>query len=158
MSVQPPLGHEIAAPSMNDRFGGKLRCSDRQAGQGPQWAGRFHAAMDIPIHRVTQTKGIMMLLDTEIKAMVDMASERHLELVLSIGPRATYDTSASVQTPEGSRMGYRLSYGFFGSSTMEGLPSGSRDARFGGGVRIEKPLVTLRTERENDRPCQLCMT
>tara|TARA_R110000823_G_C15850313_1_gene492093 strand:- start:789 stop:914 length:126 start_codon:yes stop_codon:yes gene_type:complete len=41
---------------------------------------------------------------------------------------------------------------------MDGLPSGSRDALFGGGVRIEKPLVALRTERENDRPCQLCMT
>jgi hypothetical protein len=66
------------------------------------------AEMDIPIHRVTQTKGIMMLLDSEIKAMADMARERHIELVLSIGPRATYDTSASVQTPEGSRMGYRL--------------------------------------------------
>ena len=52
----------------------------------------------------------------------------------------------------------RLSYSFLGPSVMDGLPSGSRDALFGGGVRIEKPLVALRTERENDRPCQLCMT
>ena len=35
---------------------------------------------------------------------------------------------------------------------MEGLPSGSRDARFGGGVRIEKPLVTLRTDSEVTPP------
>lgn len=52
----------------------------------------------------------------------------------------------------------RLSYSFLGPSVMDGLPSGSRDVPFGGGVRIEKPLVALRTERENDRPCQLCMT
>lgn len=62
----------------------------------------------VPIHRVTQTKGIMMLLDSEIEAMAGMARDAFLELVLSIGPRATYDTSASVNTPEGSRMGYRL--------------------------------------------------
>lgn len=64
--------------------------------------------MGIAIHRVTQTKGIMMLLDSEIEEMATMAREKSLDLVLSIGPRATYDTSASVQTPEGSRMGYRL--------------------------------------------------
>ena len=52
----------------------------------------------------------------------------------------------------------RLSYSFLGPSVMDGLPLGSRDALFGGGVRIEKPLVVLRTERENDRPCQFCMT
>ncbi len=66
------------------------------------------AQMGIDIHRITQTKGIMMLLDSEIEAMAQMAAERGIELVLSIGPRATYDTSASVQTPEGARMGYRL--------------------------------------------------
>lgn len=64
--------------------------------------------LGIDIHRVTQTKGIMMLLDTEIEAMSAMARDKKLELVLSIGPRATYDTSASVQTTEGARMGYRL--------------------------------------------------
>jgi hypothetical protein len=37
-----------------------------------------------------------------------LAQTHQVELVLAIGPRATYDTSASVQTPEGQRMGYRL--------------------------------------------------
>ena len=62
----------------------------------------------IPIHRVTQTKGIWTLLDEEISEMVRLASEYHLQLILAIGPRATTDTSASVHTPEGQRMGYRL--------------------------------------------------
>lgn len=64
--------------------------------------------MDTSIHRVTQTKGIMLLSDEDIEAMVGLAEDANVELVLAIGPRATYDTSASVQTPEGQRMGYRL--------------------------------------------------
>jgi len=40
--------------------------------------------------------------------MVELAGEYSVELVLAIGPRATYDTSASVNTAEGQRMGYRL--------------------------------------------------
>lgn len=63
---------------------------------------------DIFIHRVTQTKGIMLLSDLEIKKMVDLAIDYGCELFLSVGPRATYDTSATVHTKEGSRIGYRL--------------------------------------------------
>lgn len=64
--------------------------------------------LEITIHRVTQTKGIMFLTDEEIHSMVTLSNEYNVELVLAIGPRATTDTSASVNTPEGQRMGYRL--------------------------------------------------
>lgn len=60
------------------------------------------------IHRVTQTKGIWTLMDEEIAEMVAVAKQWNVDLVLAIGPRATTDTSASVNTPEGVRMGYRL--------------------------------------------------
>ena len=63
---------------------------------------------NIFIHRVTQTKGIMMLADEEIEEMVSLAKDYGCELFLSVGPRATYDTSATVHTKEGSRIGYRL--------------------------------------------------
>ena len=63
---------------------------------------------DLVIHRVTQTKGIMLLTDEEIAEMVGLAKEYGCELFLSVGPRATYDTSATVHTKEGSRIGYRL--------------------------------------------------
>ncbi len=63
---------------------------------------------NIFIHRVTQTKGIMMLADEEIEEMVALAKDCGCELFLSVGPRATYDTSATVHTKEGSRIGYRL--------------------------------------------------
>jgi hypothetical protein len=64
--------------------------------------------LNLIIHRVTQTKGIMLLTDKEISEMAVLAEQAHIDLVLSIGPRATYDTSASVLTPEGQRMGLRL--------------------------------------------------
>ena len=63
---------------------------------------------EIMVHRVTQTKGIMLLTDQEILEMTDMAKDARVELFLSVGPRATYDTSASAKTEEGARIGYRL--------------------------------------------------
>lgn len=63
---------------------------------------------DIAIHRITQTKGIMTLLDSEIEEMVGLAREYQTQLILAIGPRATTDTSATAKTEEGKRIGYRL--------------------------------------------------
>lgn len=60
------------------------------------------------LHRVTQTQGIMRLTDKEIAEMVELANQYDTKILLAIGPRATTDTSASVNTPEGVRMGYRL--------------------------------------------------
>jgi len=63
---------------------------------------------EVEVHRVTQTKGIMLLTDLEILEMIDIAKDMKIELFLSVGPRATYDTSASAKTEEGKRIGYRL--------------------------------------------------
>lgn len=63
---------------------------------------------NIFIHRITQTKGIMLLTDDEIKEMAGLARDYGCELFLAVGPRATYDTSATVHTKEGARIGYRL--------------------------------------------------
>ena len=63
---------------------------------------------DFYIHRVTQTKGIYTLLDSEIEEMARLGREYQVQVVLAIGPRATTDTSASVHTEEGKRIGYRL--------------------------------------------------
>ena len=40
--------------------------------------------------------------------MVSLAKQAQTDLILAVGPRATTDTSASVHTEEGVRMGYRL--------------------------------------------------
>ncbi|MDD1775421.1 MAG: peptidase, partial [Methanobacterium sp.] len=73
-------------------------------------ASLLDAAEDygVTLHRVTQTRGIMLLTDSEIEEMMQLARNANLELFLSVGPRATYDTSASAHTKEGARIGYRL--------------------------------------------------
>ncbi|NYB51495.1 MAG: peptidase [Methanobacteriaceae archaeon] len=81
---------------------------------GIQKPAALHGLLDaldkygIMVHRVTQTKGIMLLTDQEILEMAEMAKDAQIELFLSVGPRATYDTSASAKTKEGARIGYRL--------------------------------------------------
>lgn len=79
--------------------------------QGPKVMKSLLEAMDsygLYLHRVTQTQGIMRLTDGEIAKMVELADQWQTDLILAIGPRATTDTSASVHTEEGVRMGYRL--------------------------------------------------
>lgn len=79
--------------------------------QGPKVMQALLEAIDsygLYLHRVTQTQGIMCLTDEEITKMVELAHKWQTDLILAIGPRATTDTSASVHTEEGVRMGYRL--------------------------------------------------
>lgn len=107
-----PDGDLYDLPDSNKRFSDGAQFRFEVPGiQGPGSMESLFEALDeynLVIHRVTQTKGIMMLTDEEIKKMVSIAGQSKTELVLSIGPRAVYDTSASVNTPEGQRMGYRL--------------------------------------------------
>ncbi|KZX11973.1 peptidase [Methanobrevibacter curvatus] len=63
---------------------------------------------ELNISRVSQTMGIMRLTDFEIEEMVDLAIENKVELFLSVGPRASYDTSATAQTKEGKTVANRL--------------------------------------------------
>lgn len=79
--------------------------------QGPKVMKALLESIDgygLYLHRVTQTQGIMRLTDEEIGKMVELAHEYQTDLILAVGPRATTDTSASVHTEEGVRMGYRL--------------------------------------------------
>lgn len=111
-SIGMPEGDAYNLPISEKRFrdGGQYRF-EVPGIQGPKVMAALLEAMDhygIWLHRVTQTKGIMLLTDNEIMEMVKLAKEAETDLVLAIGPRATTDTSASVHTEEGVRMGYRL--------------------------------------------------
>ncbi|HHV42260.1 MAG TPA: peptidase [Clostridiaceae bacterium] len=107
-----PGGDAYGLPSSEKRFddGGQYRF-EVPGIQGPKVMKALLEAMDshdLYLHRVTQTRGIMQLTDAEICSMVELAHDWKTDLVLAIGPRATTDTSASVHTEEGVRMGYRL--------------------------------------------------
>lgn len=63
---------------------------------------------DLTINRVDECRGILRLPDAEIAEMVSLCRERRIGLLMSIGPRAIYDTGAFSRSPNGKRIGYRL--------------------------------------------------
>lgn len=107
-----PAGDAWQLPESSKRFSDGAQYRFEVPGiQGPKAMKALLEEIErlgLVIHRVTQTKGIMLLSDDDIREMVSLAAAHHVELILAVGPRATYDTSASVNTPEGQRMGYRL--------------------------------------------------
>ncbi|MHA2065048.1 MAG: peptidase [Candidatus Thorarchaeota archaeon] len=62
------------------------------------------------VNRIDDTYGVMRHTDKTLIEFTDLAKEWGVELNLSIGPRATYDTSTqrSTGTAEANRIGYRL--------------------------------------------------
>lgn len=111
-SIGLPGGDAYDLPTSGRRFadGGQYRF-EVPGIQEPKVMRALLEAMEsygLYLHRVTQTQGIMRLSDEDISKMVELAHEYETDLILAIGPRATTDTSASVHTEEGVRMGYRL--------------------------------------------------
>ena len=111
-SIGLPGGDDYSLSQSEKRFsdGGQYRF-EVPGIQGPKAMKALLEAIDsygLFLHRVTQTQGIMRLTDDEISQMVDYADKWETDLVMAVGPRATTDTSASVHTEEGVRMGYRL--------------------------------------------------
>lgn len=111
-SINLPDGDRYDLPSSDKRFSDGAQYRFEVPGiQGPGSMKSLFEGLDkysVKIHRVTQTKGVMFLTDDEIREMLSIAESKKVELVLAVGPRATNDTSATVKTPEGKRMGYRL--------------------------------------------------
>ena len=62
----------------------------------------------VVINRCDECRGIFRLPTDEIREMAAMCKERGVGLIMSIGPRAIYDTGMFVRTQNGRRMGYRL--------------------------------------------------
>ena len=62
----------------------------------------------ITINRVTETYGMFRHTRAEIKEYCRLCNEYGAELLMSTGPRATYDTGATVLSPQGVRISYRL--------------------------------------------------
>jgi peptidase U32-like protein len=56
----------------------------------------------VPIHRVSQGSGIMLLTDDEIRDMLKLGRDHGMEVSLFVGPRAQWDIGAQVKTPAGS--------------------------------------------------------
>jgi hypothetical protein len=60
------------------------------------------------INRLTETLGSYRHTAAQVRRYVELGEEYGVEMLMSVGPRATYDIGASAHTREGARIGYRL--------------------------------------------------
>jgi hypothetical protein len=58
-------------------------------------------ALEVPVHRVSQGSGVMMLTDDEITEMLQLAKDDEVELCLFLGPRGTWDIGAATKSASG---------------------------------------------------------
>jgi hypothetical protein len=63
------------------------------------------AKRGVPMHRVSQGSGIMLLTDDEIREMLALGAHAAIEVNLFIGPRATFDIGAQAYSPAGKTLG-----------------------------------------------------
>ncbi|MBU7044882.1 MAG: hypothetical protein HXS54_00480, partial [Theionarchaea archaeon] len=64
---------------------------------------------DVPIHRlISVVMGTTLLDDKELTAFAQLAKEKKMEIVLTPGPRSSWDTGRQLVTPEGVLSGLRV--------------------------------------------------
>lgn len=64
--------------------------------------------LGIIINRITETQGLFRYLENETQSWVQLCEKYGCEFVMSVGPRAVYDTGATAFTEQGKTIGYRL--------------------------------------------------
>jgi len=64
--------------------------------------------LNITINRLAETFGIFRHTDKELSKIINLCKENGIELNLSVGPRASYDVSATANSKHGAMIGYRL--------------------------------------------------
>jgi hypothetical protein len=64
-------------------------------------------SLGVPLHRISQGSGIMLLSDAEIREMARLGQEHGLEISLFVGPRAPWEGTAQSATPDGKIFGWR---------------------------------------------------
>lgn len=55
------------------------------------------ARREVPVHRVSQGSGVMMLTDAEITCMVELGRQHGVEVCLFLGPRGAWDTGGQAK-------------------------------------------------------------
>lgn len=62
-------------------------------------------AYKVPIHRVSQGSGIMLLTNDAVAEMARLGADQRIEVCLFIGPRASFETGAQTLTAAGKVIG-----------------------------------------------------
>jgi hypothetical protein len=61
--------------------------------------------MQVPVHRVSQGSGVMLLTKKEISEMAHIGADQRIEVCLFVGPRAPWETSAQAVSTAGKVIG-----------------------------------------------------
>ena len=86
----------------------RIECPTVNSADAVQALLETAAKNNITINRITETYGMFRHTRAEIKEYCRLCAEYGCELLMSVGPRATYDTGATVLSPQGVRISYRL--------------------------------------------------
>jgi len=107
-----PEGDLFDLPTSTKRFpdGGAYRIEVPTVNTAEAVAALLDTATknNITINRVTETYGMFRHTAAEIKQYCKLCADYGAELMMSVGPRATYDTGATVLSEQGVRISYRL--------------------------------------------------
>ena len=100
-----PAGDGHALPTSAHRFadGGQWRVEIPSV-EGPAALRAVFETADalgVPVHRVSQGSGVLLLTDAELDEMAALGAERGIEISLFVGPRAGWDTGAMAYTAAG---------------------------------------------------------
>ncbi len=96
-------GHGLPASEQRFPDGGQFRVEIPSV-EGPAALRAVYEAADalgVPIHRVSQGSGVLLLTDDELDEMAALGRERGIEVSLFVGPRAGWDTGAMAYSPAG---------------------------------------------------------
>ncbi|MCZ6904115.1 MAG: U32 family peptidase [Acidobacteria bacterium] len=99
--------HKLKPSPLRFRDGGQWRIEIPSC-EGPRvFREVIDAAEDwgVPVHRISQGSGIMLLPDKEIREMVNIGAEQRIEVCLFVGPRATFETGGQAASPAGKVIG-----------------------------------------------------
>lgn len=110
-SMGLPTGDAHDLPTSAKRFpdGAQVRIEIPSV-EGPNaLAATLETAKEygVPIHRVSQGSGIMLLTDAEIREMMQLAKANGVEVSLFVGPRTTWDITAASHTAAGKGQALR---------------------------------------------------
>jgi hypothetical protein len=64
-------------------------------------------ALGVPVQRISQGSGMMLLTESEIREMARIGHEHQVEVCLFVGPRANWEGSTAPLTPEGKIFGWK---------------------------------------------------
>jgi len=111
-SVGLPGADPSGSPASPKRFpdGGQYRI-EIPSTEGPLALEQLLAEAGkrkVPVHRVSQGSGIMLMTDDEISEMLAIGRKAAIEVNLFIGPRATFDIGAQAYTAAGKTLGLGL--------------------------------------------------